>query len=290
VISGYSEYADQMSADQKALITRIAQRVVDSFAGNTPIVAIRICGHADTALRKPLAERAKFEMDVSIRRAQSALIDLRAEIARLGRGKNPEPINLVAFGEPIGMGATKKLVSHPRSESQMKLNRRVEVFLGECVIPTLWTWIDSALRGLAIVPANTDARKRIRCMLDLILKLRKEADDGYLDYQTWKNLFFPPGFTDTEKERLLRDSVTHLEKQLGVRSVYGPATAIPDSDFIAALESVDEVITRSMRDFKLNAEAGGTGASGIVVRGWKLIQLNRLNPKSIYSCYASYRW
>jgi hypothetical protein len=32
------------------------------------------------------------------------------------------------------------------------------------------------------------------------------------------------------------------------------------------------------------------GASVIVVRGWKLIQEQRLNPNSIYSCYASYTW
>jgi hypothetical protein len=103
-------------------------------------------------------------------------------------------------------------------------------------------------------------------------------------------LFFPPGFTEEQKERLLRGAITHLEKQLGVRSVYGPANEVPDREFISALESIDEVITRSMRDFKLNAEAGGAGASVIIVRGWKLIQINRLNPNSIYSCYASYTW
>jgi hypothetical protein len=288
VISGYSEYSSQPSPEQKALITRVAQQIVDSFATNTPIVVARVVGHADTALRKPISERAKFEMEVSIRRAQSATQDLKAEIARLGRGKNPEPS--VKFADPVGMGATKKLVSNPQNTAQMKINRRVEIFFGECTIPTHWTWIDTALRGVAIVPADTDAHKRIRCMLSLLLSLREKADDGYLEYQNWKGLFFPPGFTEEQKERLLRNAITHVEKHLGVRSVYGPANEVPDREFISALESIDEGITRSMRDFKLNAEAGGAGASVIIVRGWKLIQANRLNPNSIYSCYASYSW
>ena len=126
-------------------------------------------------------------------------------------------------------------------------------------------------------------------MLDLVLKLREKAEDGYLDYQNWRNPF-PPGFTEKQKENQIRQFITHLEKQLAARANFGPATEIPDALFLANLESIDEVITRSMRDFKLNAEAGGAGASVIIVRGWKLIQLNRINSNSIYSCYASYHW
>jgi len=290
VISGYSEYSHQLNTDQQAIITRLAQQIVDSFSGNTPIVAIRVVGHADTALRKPIKERPAFEMKVSVQRAQSAERDLRAEIDRLGKGKNPEPIKNIRFLPPVGMGATKKFVSHPINESQMRLNRRVEIYFSECLVPTEWTWIDAATRGLAILPPGPGAHDRVRCMLKLLLKLKDQADDGYLDYQNWKNLFFPPGFSDEQKKKLMESAVTHLEKQLGVRSVYGPANEVSDKDFNVALESIDEVITRSMRDFKLNAEAGGAGASVLIVRGWNLIQTNRTNPNSIYSCYASYSW
>jgi hypothetical protein len=287
VISGYSEYDDQMSPDQKVLITRIAQKVVDSFATDTPIVSIGVVGHADSALKKSLHERPKFEMDLSFHRAQITIKDLRAEIERLGRGRKPEPITIVQFAHPIGMGSTKKLVSNPINPSQMKLNRRVEVFFGECTVPPQWTWIDAALRGQAIVSADSDAHKRIRCMLELILRLREKADDGYLNFQDWKDLWFPPGLTDEQKEQWMRDRIAHLEKDLG-GSNFGPANKIPDSAFINALESIDEVITRSMRDFHRNAEAGGAAASVIIVRAWKLIRLKRLNPNSIYSCYVSY--
>jgi hypothetical protein len=290
VINGYSEYANKLDAAQRALLTSVAQRAVDSFATSKPIVDIRVVGHADTALRKPIQERSKFEMDVSIHRAQSATEDLHAEIIRLDRGRNPALIKCLDYANPVGMGSTKKVVSNPQSEAQMKKNRRVEIYFGRCTVPTQWTWIDTALRGLAIVAANTEAQKRVRCVLELLLRFREKADDGYLDYQNWKGLYFPSGFTEEQKERLLRNAITHLETQLGVRSVYGPASEVSDGDFISALESVDEVITRSIRDFRLNAEAGGAGASVLIVRGWRLIQSNRLNPNSIYSCYASYSW
>jgi hypothetical protein len=290
IIDGYSEYADKLNPEQQKQITRLAQQIVDSHAGSKPIVAVRVVGHADTALRKPVSERAKFEMEVSVHRAQAATRDLRDEIARLSQGKNPEPIKFMGFLPPVGMGSTKKIRSNPVNEAQMKQNRRVEIFFSECVVPTEWTWIDAAQRGVAIVPPTTEAHKRVLCMLRLVLQLREKADDGFLDYQNWKGLFFPPGFTEQPKEKLLRGAITHLEKVLGVRANFGPATEIPDRDFISGLENIDEVITRSMRDFKLNAEAGGAGASVIIVRGWKLIQINRLNPNSIYSCYASYHW
>jgi flagellar motor protein MotB len=290
VIAGYSEYSKQLNAAQQATLTRLAQEIVDSFATNTPTRLVRVVGHADTALRIPPAQRPKFELDVSVRRAQSAEHDLRLEIERLGKGKNPEPIKLITFLPIAGMGSTKKFVSHPTNEAQMRMNRRVEIYFTQCPIPTAWTWVDSASRGLSILPPNTDPRKRVRCMLGLVLKLKEKASDGYLDYQNWKGLFFPPGFTEKQKDSLLQRAVTHLERQLGTRTVYGPASEISDKDFISALESVDEVITRSMRDFKMNAEAGGIGASELIRNGWNLIQDRRQNPNSIYSCYASYSW
>ncbi len=287
IISGYSEYANEMNSDQRALITSAALEVVTSFAGNTPIVAILVVGHADTALRKPLHDRSKFEMDVSIHRAQAATRDLKAEIERLGRGKSPEPIKIVKFGDPVGMGATKKLVSNARNESLMKLNRRVEIHFAQCIVPPQWTWRDAALRGEALVKPDTDARKRILCMLDKILRVA-DVQDGYFNYQVFKSLFFPPGSTEQQKRALLTKHISHLEEDLGRRANFGPATEVPNDLFIQNLESIDEVITRSMRDFKFASEQSGT--SELVVRAWKVIQISRTEPKSVYNCYASYSW
>ena len=54
IISGYSEYSNQMDANQRALIASAAREIVISFSGNMPIVAIAVVGHGDTALRKPV--------------------------------------------------------------------------------------------------------------------------------------------------------------------------------------------------------------------------------------------
>jgi hypothetical protein len=256
--------------------------------------AIGVVGHADTALKKFGAERVKFEMHLSILRATAAIDDLKSEIKWFGWGKDPDPIEFVKFANPVGMGSKKKLISNPVTESQMKLNRRVEIYYGQCLVPDQWTWRDAAERGLALVkagvsrhPADTDAHNRIRCMLDKILKVT-DADDAYLDYQAYRHLFFPPGFTKEQKEEFLKKHVEHLEEKLGVRKIFGPATEVRDDDFMDGLEHIDEVITRSMRDFA-NASAQ-SGASVLVVDAWRVIQESRTVDKSIYKCYASYHW
>lgn len=287
IISGYSEYSNQMDATQRALITNAAQEIVNSFSGNLPIVAIAVVGHADTALRKPVGERPKLEMDVSIQRATAATNDLKTEIEKFGKGKQPEPITIIQFAHPAGMGSTKKLISNPHTESQMKLNRRVEIYYGQCVVPPQWTWRDAAQRGLALVKNDSDVHKRIRCMLDKILKVT-DAQDGYFDYQVYKRLFFPPGSTQQQKEELLNKHIEHLEEKLGHRANFGPATEVRDDDFVKALEAIDEVITRSIRDFAFASQQSGT--SELVVRAWKVIQLSQTEDKSIYKCYASYHW
>jgi hypothetical protein len=285
IISGYSEYSNQMDSNQRALIISAAQEVVISFDGNTPIVAISVIGHADTALRKPVKERADFEADVSLKRATAATKDLKDQIEMLGRGKNPETIKIVRFREPIGMGSTKKLISNPLTESQMKLNRRVEIYFGQCTVPPQWTWRDAAQRGLALVKDDTDAHKRIRCMLDKILHI-PDAQDGYFDYQTFRQLYILPGSTDQQREELIKKHIDHLEEKLGHRDIFGLATEVSDEGFIKGLEHIDEIITRSIRDFDFAGPQSGT--SVLVVRAWRVIQVSRTEDKSIYKCYASY--
>ena len=110
-----------------------------------------------------------------------------------------------------------------------------------------------------------------------------------------KDLWFPPGTTEQQKTKLLSDRLDHLKGDevsggLGNRSEFGPPDKCPTAISSRISKTIDQVITRSMRDFRLNAEAGGAGASVLVVRAWKVIQLSRNDPKSIYSCYASYHW
>jgi hypothetical protein len=134
---------------------------------------------------------------------------LKVEIERLGWAKDPEPIKVIQFRDPTGMASTKKLISNPVTESQMKLNRRVEVYFGQFVVPPELTWRDAAEPGLALVKDDTDAHKRIRCMLDKIPRVT-DVHDGYFEYQKYRQLFFPTGFTEQQKEELLEKHIDHL--------------------------------------------------------------------------------
>jgi hypothetical protein len=124
-------------------------------------------------------------------------------------------------------------------------------------------------------------------MLDKILNV-KGVQDGVFDYQKYRQLFFPPGSTEQQKEELLKKHIDHLEEKLEHRANFGPATEVKDEDFVKGLENLDDVITRSMRDFAFASAQSGT--SELVVRAWKVIQLSRTEDKSIYKCYASYHW
>lgn len=290
VISGYGEYANQMDTDQRAIMQKTAQKIVDSLNTNTPIVVVAVVGYADTALKEPVGTRTAKEMDVSVKRAQAATDDLKRMIEDLSRGKVKDPLKIVKFAAPAGVGATKKLVSNAWNESLMKMNRRVEIYFGQCTVPPEWTWRDAAQRGQVLLKdGSTDARKRVLCMLGKILTI-SDVSDGYFDYKNFKDLFFPPGMSEDAKAKLLSSAVTHLIKQLGTRANFGTATEVADDQFIKNLEAIDEVITRSMRDFKANAEQAGVGASVLVMRAWTTINASRTDAKSIYSCYASYTW
>jgi hypothetical protein len=271
-----------MDDDQRALLRSIAIEVVNSFSGLMPIVAIGVVGHADTALRVPVSERAKKEMEVSVQRAEAATKDLKAEIDRQA---NLQSVTVViAFSDPVGMGATKKLVSNALTEEQMKQNRRVEIFYGQCTVPREWTWTDSAERGQALVKPDTDAHKRILCMLGKLLSI-PDVQDGYFNYQDFKSVFFPPGSTDKQKEEILNSHINHLKKDLEKRGDFGPASEIPDALFIKNLETKDAVILSSIQDF--NFASHQAGASEVIIRAWRVMNGARAEPKSIYSCYSS---
>src|SRR6185295_3500094 len=75
VLDGYPEYAtgvDQLDVEQRRVLAGVAEAIVRSHSTRSPVDAVAVIGHADKALRKPVAERAAFEMDVSQQRATSA--------------------------------------------------------------------------------------------------------------------------------------------------------------------------------------------------------------------------
>jgi hypothetical protein len=139
VMDGYPEYAttanDLDPADRKK-IKDLALKIVQSHKTNTPIVAFVVVGHADTALRKAASDRAQFEQDVSEKRADSVRNVILDEIMTHPSGKLvASTINFKSVG--AGSRFLKKVptASHALTESEMKRNRRVEIFTADAFVP-----------------------------------------------------------------------------------------------------------------------------------------------------------
>lgn len=133
-IAGFPEYATdvgQLDAGQRAMLHTIAARIVQSLSTRLPVRAVLVVGHADVALRKPVAERGAFELDVSRRRAasgESALLDQIA--AAIGRPSG----RYVVKTRAIGVGSAHRVNPHAATEAEMRANRRVQfTFLTESV-------------------------------------------------------------------------------------------------------------------------------------------------------------
>lgn len=129
VLHGYPEYQttiDKLDAQQRAAFARIADAIVRSHSTRRPITAVAVVGHADRALRKPVSERAAFEMEVSKARAASARQLLLARVQSLASGAHFSKVLLVV---DVGVGNTLPVFKTAVNEAQMKQNRRVEIFL-----------------------------------------------------------------------------------------------------------------------------------------------------------------
>lgn len=129
VVDGYPEYAtriDQLEPQQREAFLRAAETIVRSYSTRSPIGAIAVLGHADRALRKPVHDRAAFELEISQLRATSARDALLREIRRLAFDAHFSKV-LPAASE--GRGNQRPAVRNAATEAQMRKNRRVELFL-----------------------------------------------------------------------------------------------------------------------------------------------------------------
>jgi flagellar motor protein MotB len=134
VISGYPEYATdpaKLDASQRAEIRRAAETIVASLSTRTPVRAFVVVGHADKALRKPVGERAKFEREISQKRADAGREALLKELTRLAGGP---AIKHIVQHRGVGVGNLKPVVKHAATEKQMRQNRRIEIVCARCVV------------------------------------------------------------------------------------------------------------------------------------------------------------
>lgn len=129
VLDGYPEYAtgvNQLDVEQRRTLAGVAEAIVGSHSTRNPIDAVAVIGHADKALRKPVAERAAFELEVSQQRATSARRMLLAQVQSLASNAHFSKVLLIL---DIGVGNARPIFQNAGTETQMKKNRRIEIFL-----------------------------------------------------------------------------------------------------------------------------------------------------------------
>lgn len=125
-IAGFPEYATELGADQRQILLRAANAIALSQEGFNPVVAAIVLGHADKALRKAIGERASFEHEVSQKRATAAADALVRELITQSFGAHyARTLRTLA----LGVGNSKAIYAHAANETEMRQNRRVEIYL-----------------------------------------------------------------------------------------------------------------------------------------------------------------
>src|SRR5262249_54295063 len=129
-IDGFPEFAvtvDTLPPDARAKITALAKKIVASHKTGSPIISFAVQGHADVALKEPLATRAQFEKEVSFDRAFNGDEALAEAISREPGGK--DVLAKMTRVKPKGFGSQFREVVPARTEAEMRRNRRIEIFI-----------------------------------------------------------------------------------------------------------------------------------------------------------------
>jgi hypothetical protein len=129
IVSDFPEYAtdvSQLSGSQVGQIRGLASSVYATLWTQMPVRGVVVVGHADVALRVDASQRAGFEMDVSLKRAQSGRELFQAELASRAGSRS---ITYMVLCKVLAMGSANRIILHPQNEKDMRRNRRVEFFL-----------------------------------------------------------------------------------------------------------------------------------------------------------------
>jgi hypothetical protein len=128
-VLGYAEHHDKVPPGELAKLRKLADRIVDSQFTNAPITAVQIVGHADHDLRVTGKAREESERKHSVGRADEVKALLLQLVKKL-RPRSQRALDTVMFKQS-GVGATHIKILNPRNEQERKINRRVEIFIGQ---------------------------------------------------------------------------------------------------------------------------------------------------------------
>lgn len=123
-LDGFSEYATEVTAEQRNAIDALAVDIIKSNATNDPIYEFRVEGFADVARRIPgPKERKAVEDRVSSQRALNAFNFLVDALNRKGGHAIAERVS--KGSRWLGLGTQRLKIPNATTEAQFRRNRRV---------------------------------------------------------------------------------------------------------------------------------------------------------------------
>lgn len=121
-ISGFSRYSNAIPPQERGKIARIAQMIVQSYRLRQPIRTVRLVGHADRDVQRG----AGFEKKISGDRA------LTVQKALIVAIKDPSIVSQISW-QRVSAAASRLIVKNPKTEGDRLRNRRVDIFLPDCI-------------------------------------------------------------------------------------------------------------------------------------------------------------
>jgi hypothetical protein len=138
VVQRWGEYkssvADLDSGEIKE-IDRAADRIVASFARPLPVRALLVRGHADYDLRRSGEERELFELKISHKRAEHVRRRLLDAMEDRVQSAEDKLLLWLLYWREEGFGSKQRVKTTPQNDHERSLNRRVEIFVAESVLP-----------------------------------------------------------------------------------------------------------------------------------------------------------
>ena len=317
-ITGFPEYEDRVGRlpdEQQTMINRIAERIVNSHSEFVSIVAFVITGHADKDLRENNPHRklgethVQFEMRISGARANRAREALLAKIRVLSQSKSFPLLEQLQTdprrSKTVAMGATDLLVEHPHSESERKLNRRVEIFLFSSFVPDpnptpipppATDLAERLTHGVEVLkrrgmPSGDVQTQRMRCIFNK-LKDNPNVKDVFVDSHDQQPVRINGKFLDGLQNVIL--SYGNISKEEfdqfllhakdSVLSGSGFATNATDEEVIRAMDGLDRQMQKAIGFIDSHLARFGSAADPTKLRLNNLISGLQNDPDSIYSC------
>jgi hypothetical protein len=132
-VFGYAAHHDKVATEEMLQLRQLAERIVNSFDTNAPITAVLTVGYADIDLTfKEKKARAESEYRHSLGRAIE-VEDVLLKLIKDLRPRGQRALNATMF-KHRGLGATNLKSLKPKNEQERRLNRRVEIFVGQSLI------------------------------------------------------------------------------------------------------------------------------------------------------------